>query len=208
MGANYVFAVEGLDAIKSIEDVPAEVMKAARQAINKTVDRARAAGAREIRRQVNLPASYLSGTTSRLAVVKKASGDDLEGIVRGRQRPTSLARFVRGPLKPGRPARGSGVQVEVKPGAARFMKGAFLIKLKVGSESLDTASNLGLAVRKKDGTKPKAAFRPMPIGKGLWLLYGPSVDQVFRSVAPEIAPNAADFLETEFLRLMELRNVG
>lgn len=42
------------------------------------------------------------------------------------------------------------------------------------------------------------------LGKGLYLLYGPSVDQVFRDVAKEISPDTADFLEAEFLRLVSL----
>lgn len=204
MGARYVFAVEGLDAIKSIEDIPADVLVAARQAVNKTTDRARAASAREIRRQVALPASYVSGENGRLRVSKRASGTDLEGIVTGRQRPTSLARFVRGSLTPGKTPK-QGIKVEVKPGGARFLPGAFLMKLKAGSQALDTQANLGLAIRTKGGRKPSKAYRPMPIGKNLWLLFGPSVDQVFRSVAPEIAPAQGEFLETEFLRLMELR---
>jgi hypothetical protein len=207
MGARYVFAVEGLDAIKSIEDIPADVLIAARQAVNKTTDRARAAAAREIRRQVALPASYVSGENGRLRIAKKASGTDLEGIVQGRQRPTSLARFVRGSLTVGKTPK-QGIKVEVKPGGARFLPGAFLIKLKAGSQVLDTQFNLGLAVRTKGGRQPKKAYRPMPIGKNLWLLYGPSVDQVFRSVAPEIAPAQTEFLETEFLRLMELRRAA
>lgn len=205
MAATYVFAVEGLGALQSIGDIPDAVLLAARQAVNKTTDRARAAAAREIRRQVALPASYVTGANSRLQIIKKASGADLEGIIQGRQRPTSLARFVKGSVTPGK-APPQGIQVEVKPGQARFMKGAFLMKLKAGSQALDTQFNLGLAVRTKTGQKPSKAYNPMPIGKNLWLLYGPSVDQVFKSVAPDIAPDQARFLEDEFLRLMELRN--
>ena len=45
--------------------------------------------------------------------------------------------------------------------------------------------------------------------KGLYLLYGPSVDQVFRAadgsgVATDKAPVLANQLEREFLRLLEL----
>jgi hypothetical protein len=205
MAATYVFAVEGLGSLASIEDVPAAVITAARRAVNRTVDRARAAAAREIRRQVNLPANYVSGQNGRLSIIKKASGTDLEGIIQGRQRPTSLATFARGSLVPGKTPR-QGIQVEVKPGGARFMKGAFLMKLRAGNAALDTKFNLGLAVRTRTGQKPSKAYRPLKIGKNLYLLYGPSVDQVFRTVAPEIAPDQADFLESEFRRLMELRN--
>ena len=51
---------------------------------------------------------------------------------------------------------------------------------------------------------PASADKPTKLAPGLWLLYGPSVDQVFRSVASEEAPEAARFLEAEFNRLMDL----
>jgi hypothetical protein len=38
----------------------------------------------------------------------------------------------------------------------------------------------------------------------LYLLYGPSVSQVFAGVAQDISPDMADFLDAEFNRLMEL----
>jgi hypothetical protein len=42
------------------------------------------------------------------------------------------------------------------------------------------------------------------IGKNLYLLYGPSVDQVFRGVAADQAPAALDFLDVEFMRQLDL----
>lgn len=198
---NYVFAVEGLDAIKSIEDVPEAILVAARQAVNRTTERARTAAAREMRLQVNFPARYLSGSDGRLQITKRAQGRSLSGVVTGRHRATSLARFVSGSATPGK----RGVRVQVKPGSARFLKGAFLIKLRAGAVGLDTAFNLGLAVRTKNGQKPSTAYKPLPIGKNLWLLFGPSVDQVFRTVAGDIAPEMAEFMDAEFKRLLELK---
>lgn len=201
MDAHYVFAVEGLESIKSIEEVPEAILVAARQAVNKTTERARATAAREMRRQVNFPARYLSGSDGRLQIVKRAQGRSLEGVVRGRHRATSLARFAVG----GTPGRG-GVRVQVKPGGARFLRRSFLIKLRSGTSGIDTAFNLGLAVR-SDAGRPKTAYKPLPIGNNLWLLYGPSVDQVFRTVAPDIAPEMAEFMEAEFGRLLDLRSL-
>ena len=200
MSATYVFAVEGLDAITSIEALPAEVLTAARQAVNKTTERARALGARRIREQVAFLARYLSGEDARLKITKRAQGLSLTGVVAGRSRPTSLARFATS----GRVGRRGGVRVQVKPGSARAMPGAFLMRLKSGKSFSDSSFNLGLAVRTKGG-KPKTAYKPFRITDKLWLLYGPSVDQVFRSVAPEIAPAMGDFLEDEFNRLLDLR---
>jgi len=196
---SYVFAVEGLDDVKSIKDLDPAIVTAARQAVNKTADRARARSARDIRRQVNFPASYVSDAEGRLSIVKKASSDSLEAVIRGRHRATSLARFISGS-----PRAGRGVRVQVKPGSNQFMARAFLIKLRAGNAAIDTKFNMGLAVR-TDGAKPAAAFKPVRLGRNLWLLYGPSVDQVFRSVAPEIAPEMGDFLEGEFRRLLDLK---
>lgn len=193
MAETYVyFTVQG--ALKSglhgdIEEIPERIRKAAMRAVNKTADRARTASAREMRNQVNFPASYLNAE-GRLQVTKRANQDDLEARITGRQAPTSLARFVQGT-----PKRGKGVRVQVKPGAARYMRRAFLMKLK--------NNNLGLAVR-TDGGPPKGAYKPKQISENLWLVYGPSIDQVFRTVAEDVSEPMADYLEAEFLRLLDL----
>src|SRR5690606_33603498 len=96
MAISYVVAVEGLSALHSLDDMPADVLTAASRAINDTVRRGRAAGAREIRRQVNFPARYLSGSEGRLKVTKFATPGSLVGVITGRHRPTSLARFSSG----------------------------------------------------------------------------------------------------------------
>lgn len=200
----YVVAIEGLAALDDLESIPDKILRAARQAVNKTTDRARAASARSIREQINFPARYLSGEDGRLAVTKRASGSDLEGRITGRQRATSLARFATGSPQPGQ--RG-GIRVAVKPGGARFMPRAFVIRLRAGSSTLDTKSNLGLAVRTENGEKPRGAYKPKKIGDNLWLLYGVSVDQAFKSVREEVRPDMEEFLEAEFLRLFNLGKI-
>ena len=201
MTDNFVIAVDGLEALKSIEDLPAAIVRAARQAVNRTTDRARTLNAREIRNQVNFPAQYLSPNGDRLTVVKKASGDDLEGVVRGRSRPTALARFSTG--SPGGNAK-KGVRLAVKPGSSVVMERAFLFKLRAGGDSIETRNNLGLAIRTPRGRRPDNAYKPVKIADGLWLLFGPSIDQVFRGTARDSAPEVARLLEQEFLRLMEV----
>ncbi len=190
---NYVVAVEGLASLSDIENLDENILLRARQAINRTTDRTRTRSDREIRKQVAFPARYLS---SRLTVSKKASGRSLEAVITGRDRPTSLARFSKG-KDVGAARRKGGVSVTVAPGQTRFMSGAFLMQLRGG--------NLGLAIRLKAGESMRNKRKMTRVGKGLYLLYGPSVDQAFRSVADEYAaPDAADYLEREFIRLMEL----
>lgn len=197
----YVVAVEGLEALDSIEDLPKAYVTAARRAVNKTVQRTRAASAREIRRQVNLPARYVSGQNGRLRITKLATGNDLEGKIAGRERPTSLARFLVGN---GRSHGGANVQV--KPGTVRRIPRAFPIKLRAGAADIDTKFNLGLAIRLRPGETIRNKRQFVKLASNLYLLYGPSVNQVFASVANEEAPDAAIFLEQEFSRLMDLED--
>lgn len=186
------------EVIDSLGDVSEAVQRNISRAVNRTVDRARTEAVRQIREQVAFPARYLSPSEGRLAVVKKASPSDPSAIIRGRHRPTSLARFAKNARRTGV----AGARLEVQPGIARFLPGAFFIPLRSGADGSN--NNLGLAIRLPVGQRPSRAYKPTLIGRNLWLLYGPSIDQVFDDVANEMAPDTADFLEREFLRLTDL----
>ena len=206
MADRYAVFVEGITGLDEAAGMGERVKVAAYQAINRTTERGRAQAAREIRDEVNFPARYLSPGEKRLFVSKKAQRADLEGRIRARTRATSLARFVTGSVEPHK----AGVRVEVAPGKARFLKRAFLVKLRAGSASIDTRNNLGLAVRLKPGEVLRNKSDVRKLDRNLYLLYGPSIDQVFRArdgsgVAEDISPDLSSFLEREFLRLMELR---
>jgi hypothetical protein len=199
---SYVVAIEGLNVAQDIAALPQNITAAARAAINKTADHARTAGARAIREQVNFPASYLAPSGGRLSVTKYASGEDLQAVITGRARPTSLAQFVVGNPTPfGK----GGVSVQVKPGATQILPKAFVIKLRAGAESIDTKFNLGLAIRLRPGeTIHNKRIMIQKMKDGLYLLYGPAVSQVFRTVSSDIAPAESAYLEAEFLRLLNL----
>lgn len=175
------------------------------RSINKTADRARTLASQDIREQVAFPASYLAPSAKRLFVSTKATkASPFEAVISGRDRPTSLARFTnQKPLGGGQRHRGGQVAVTVKPGVRRYIKRAFLITLN--------NSNVGLAVR-IDGGPPNNAYAPKEIGKNLWLLYGPSVDQVLSAASngggiyEEIVPETLDFLNDEFNRQLDLLN--
>ncbi len=214
MTSQYALAIEGLSDLRFLSDMDKTVITAARIAVNSATKFAQVQSGKEIRRQVKFPAHYLTGANGRLKITKFATDDDLAGVVSARQRATSLARFATGNLTVGGGRRAAGVRVEVKPGAARRLKRAFLIKLRSGNADLDTQFNLGLAIRTKAGEKPSSAYKPKSIGKNLWLLYGPSVDAAFINasgrgggVAAQISDKIAADLEREFLRQMERLNV-
>lgn len=202
----YVVVAEGLgDLVNAdIGDIPEDIRRKAVMAINRTVQWARAQAAREMRRQVAFRASYLTGADGRLRIAKKAHGTDLEASIVGRQRATSLARFTTD-RDPARARRRGGVNVEVKPGAAKFMKGAFLVRLRAGAVKTDTQHNLGLAIRLKPGQTLRNKKYATQLDRDVYILYGPSVDQVFRTVSDDMSPDALQYLEREFDRLRALK---
>jgi hypothetical protein len=185
---------------------PEKLKRAQMLAINKVARDGRAMFAKDVRDQVNLPASYVSANDKRLFVAQQASPSRLEAIIRASGRPVSLARYARNPTSA---KRGQGAVVEVAPGRARFMRRAFFIRLRRGAELTDTQFNLGLAIRLRPSERMENKTNFIRMASGLYLLYGPSVDQVFRSVdgdgiATDRAPLLAEKLEREFLRLLEL----
>lgn len=202
MALKLAMFVEGLDLPEETLGLDNEkIERAAYRAINFTADRARTDSADEIRKQVNFPASYLNPSQGRLTVTHKAGPGDLQAMITGRHRATSLARFVTS----GTPGK-MGVNVAVHRGQTKEMKNAFLMTLRSGT-NIDTNRNLGLAVRVEKGQTPDRAYKPVRIADGLFLLYGPSVDQVFRTVREVVSPDAEKTLQAEFNRLLgvELR---
>jgi hypothetical protein len=203
--SEFVYFAEGIGELDFLDGASKKIRTAAYQAINKVARDTRSDISRTIRQQVNFPARYVSADEKRLYVSEQASGASLQAKITARARATSLARFVVGSPKVGKP----GVHVEVAPGKARFLKKAFVIKLPQGSSFTDTKFNLGLAIRLRAGETLSNKVRARSVAKGLYVLYGPSVDQVFRSqdgsgVATDAIPKIERELTSEFLRLLEL----
>jgi len=205
MAQEFGVFIEGLTDLDFTEGSSAKIKKAASQAINTLTRNKRAKAARLIRGQINLPARYVSPTGKALYVSQKASPGHLEGRITARGRPTSLAQFLTSSPRVGK----AGVTVEVQPGKARFMKRVFPLKLPQGTALTATKFNLGLAIRLRPGERLQNKTTARRVSKGLYLLYGPSVDQVFQSldgsgVANDMVPEIERELSDEFLRLLEL----
>lgn len=174
------------------EQAPTHAIDAAMMAINSTITRGGLASMkRDVMSQVAFPAGYLD-LESRLGVTRKATRNSLEGVITGRDRATSLARFAPGQTPQNN--RGRGVTVAVKRGKAKHLKRAFLVTLNNG--------NIGLAVRLKPGEtlRNKTYGKPVMLGKNLYLLYAPSVDQVFSTVAENALPMLGESVANEFYR--------
>lgn len=184
--------IQGITSFDDIEKLDPKIVNILRQATNETTQEARRRAARSMEKQINFPRGYLTGQAGRLGIAKYATKGDLSAIVRGRDRPTSLARFVQGRPEVGK----KGVNVAVDPGKSVEMPGAFLIKLR--------NNNIGLAVRTKSGKPPSRGAKQL--GKGLWLLYSPSVDQVFDETRGELVPELEQLLRDKFERLFEAQS--
>lgn len=167
-------------------------------AINRTARKARTLATAEIKEQLNLPSRYIGGN---LYIGAPATPDNLATEITGRVRPTSLARYAKGTPESTRKA--GYTTVEVQRGHYVKMPKAFLIRLRgKGGSTEGPNANIGLAVRLRQGEKirnKRVSF--VKTMNGLAMLYGPSVDQAFKTVRGDIAPEVGDFLANEYNRL-------
>ncbi len=194
-GLGYVVAVDGLSGLHTdFDEVTDKIAKRASMAINATARKFKTQSGKLIREEVAFPARYLTGQGGRLRVRRQATPTSLEAAIEGRFDPTSLTRFVKGSVAHGR----RNPKLRVSPDKITQIPNSFIMNLASG--------NRGLAIRLKPGETVRNKRRMISFSKkdaNLYLLYGPSVDQVFRSVAEDVAPDAAVYLEQEFIRLTE-----
>lgn len=190
-GLNMVVAVEGLEDI-DFANVPERVKRFAVAAVNTTARKFRTESSRRIREQIAFPARYLdSKTDGNLRLARTATVAAMEAVIQGRFEPTQLSRFVKGPKRHGI----KGPTVEVGRGNRERMNRAFLMNLRSG--------NIGLVVRLRQGEHIENKSRMVSMNNNLYLLYGPSVNQIFRQVSEEVSDDAGAFMEKEFLRMTE-----
>lgn len=183
------------------ERYPEESAKAIRMAIN---DVARGKGMKLIREsmrsEIDFTPSYLTG--DRLKVSSAATNAKPEATITARKRATSLARFASG--SPASTAR-QGVSVRVKKGKTTFLKNAWLVRLNKGASKSEDNYNVGLAVRLGPGQKlsnKKRQHESWLVKGSVALLYAPSVNQVFSTVAEDVSSPIGDMVAAEYLRQM------
>jgi hypothetical protein len=182
--------------------MPEITRKAARMAINQVADRGGLRLARDsILDEVNFPKNYLYG--DRLRVTRRATDNSLEAVITGRKMATSLARFAAGGSPIGSAMR-QGVAVRVKThGGTQHLRKAWLVRLRSDKSLTEDKYNVGLAVRVRPGEKVHGKYTKhlrWLVKDTVALLYGPSVDQIFREVADKIAPRVAQMASAEFER--------
>lgn len=196
-----ITAVNLLDVEEFLNAQPATARRSARLAINSVTSRKAVPQMRRaMREEAAFPKGYLEDK-NRFGQQKRATDNDLTASIVARFRPTSLARFSSDSPEGAR--RTGGVRVKVNAtGGAKRIGGAFFVRLRRGGDTSD-GFNLGLAIRLKPGQTlrgRKKGAQGVQLAPDLYLLYGPSVDQVFRQVSVSESPQVADDLQTEFIR--------
>lgn len=193
----YYVEPRGLDQFEELLRALGQAVEpSAASALNDAAVYGRRLGSQEIRRQINFKANYLDG--GRLAITKRASDSDLEAVVTGRDRPTSLARFRQGAPRFGQQRVPPRVRVGAS-GGSKQVRGAFFMRLRRGNSVITAENaNIGLAIRLKEGERIKNKNQMLPIGGGLYLLYGPSVGQVYRTVSEKTADPVSALLASRF----------
>lgn len=151
----------------------------------------------DIQTEVNFPDGYVNN--DRLALSQRATDTRLEVRIGARRRGTSLARFAApGTIVGSR----TGVSVQVKRGSSKIMRRAFLIRLRAGSSIASDNFNLGLAIRLNKGERLAGSQAAVKLSgrDNVYLLYGPSVDQVLAGVAGKDADQILSMIGVEFGR--------
>jgi hypothetical protein len=206
MTAISIDASELKNLLPFLDKIPAKVDDAAHLAVNEAARFARVQSSREIFKQVNLQKGYID---DRLTVRFAKKGGEPEAIITGRWRPTSLSRFV---LR--EPQRGKPISVRVKRGGpVRKVKG-FGVRLNAGAGQTDTKFNRGVVVRVAKGKvlrNSEGAKRMTSMSNektDAYLLYGPSINMVFRTVKEDVSGEVSGRLRNEFIRQLTRLNNG
>lgn len=203
---SFAVVIEGMKNIEDLSQYGEKALINQVRAANTAVARGRTLAARIMGEEINFPRGYLDPGGKKLFVAKQATRNDPQAIIRATGRPTSLARYVESGE-----VNKKGVVLRVDPNKSSSIKSAFLIRLPAGKAPIDTKSNLGLAIRLKPGEKITNKRQMIQLARGLYLLYGPAVDQVFMAATgaragqgtiTQIEEPILDFMEQEFFRLM------
>lgn len=186
---------------------PQRAGKAMSLAINDTARDILVTQARkQIYAEVNFPQGYLD--QDRLGVDQFSTPTQLVAVVKGRDRPTSLAQFATAAGTPTK--RGEFIPVrsiQVHPGRNKQTNRTFLLSLKRGD---NPTGNVGLAIRLRPGESVEKVDRyPVKeIFPNVYILYGPSVDQVLQGVVTDLRPAVLENLSSEFYRQFERLSNG
>ena len=186
--------------IRGLEDAirrqPEIARKAAQFAVNDTIEWSRVRIKAGILQQVAVPADSI--TPARFGITRRAKPNALEAALSASNQGLGLIRFVTSP----RVARAKSPTVRIKPGGAAVkMERAFLIPTPKAPGSF------ALAVRAPGGLAKSRAARRIP-GSDVYILSGPSPNQLLANIAPTLLPAIQTRLQQEYARQFERLSRG
>lgn len=160
------------------------------RAINRTVTQSKKRASQEIRKDLNLSASYVNGSKSRglpgKLFTRPATRQKLSGRLFAHERGVLMTRYPHSVLKRG------GVSVKIKRGGARVrIPGAFITKVDAGGRRVDV-----VAIPKPDLGKYTTGNNKIKV------LYSPSVSQALNLILKDeglsgLSRELLEFLFTE-----------
>lgn len=180
---------------------PETARNASSISLNLAIRQARMLGIAELRKQIAFPSSYFPNSPydGKLRISQNATPQVPEAVLTARHQPTSLGRFV-----VEKDSKGRNLRIRIRPGSVpKKIGNAFIVRLRRGRILDDNNFNLGVAIRLKPGQSIRGSRTAKAFSNGLALLYGPSVDQAFKSVRNDIASPVARSLASNFVRQFE-----
>lgn len=179
------------DFTRFLQRAPEIATRAAAFAINDTARSERTAAKRRMQADAAAPLSTFEGRNFRID--RFASPGNLEAVIRAERRPLGLTTFLTSRTAK-RKGAGRGLEVQIKRGGPKtVLEGSFLLPLRNGGRAV--------ALRTKGAIRNSRAAQE--IRPNLYLLSGPSVNQMFGVIAPERVKPGGDLLRRNFLRQFE-----
>ena len=181
--------IRGLE--EAIRRQPEMAKQAAKFAVNDTIEWAKTRIKTGIEQQVAVPKDSI--TPARFGITRRATSQELEARLSASNQGLGLIRFVTSQ----RIARAKAPTVRVKPGGAAVkLERAFLIPTPKAPGSF------ALAVRAPGGLAKSRAARRIP-GSDVYILSGPSPNQLLANIAPALLPTIQTRLQQEYARQFE-----
>ncbi len=204
MSEAYAVYIQGISSLDFVDELDERTRISARNAVNRTLQKVRTEASREMRKQINWSAAYLISQNGKLNIqLSRDNQPEPSGKIFAPFRPSSLARFVSGAKVPWR----AGVTLQVDPAKRTRSRRMMIVPLRRGATLTEDNQNLGLAIRLKAGETITGKYKTKEISKGLYLLYGVSVAQVFYTVAQDVSSDAAEWLAEEYQRQMNRKDL-
>jgi len=186
--------IQGLE--DAIRRFPEAAKQAAKFAVNDTIEWSRVRIKAGIMQQIAVPEDSI--TPARFGITRRASTSSLEARLSASNQGLGLIRFVTSP----RVSRAKSPTVRIKPGGASVkMDRAFLIPTPKAPGSF------ALAVRAPGGLAKSRAARRIP-NSDVYILSGPSPNQLLANIAPTLLPVIQTRLQQEYARQFERLNRG